>query len=684
MRTGTLRLTREQEIALTLYLKKRLPELERDNRERIEADKKSDLDYRLQQKAREIPGTLFHQSNFPVPLTSWVIDHFSARTEDELLSRDPCVRFSPQGAADDDVARGIDRLASYKLFAQGTTRTDLQNAIYPMFAHRAAILKATYKEEFNEWEEYDLEILFDRTTGAPVEILDHGFVIKDVDTFTPVVDIATGMERLQLDADPTFFLDPAIHTFAPSPGPVRFKERLFAAPKSVLVDSDRFLAPADARSLNEADILGELYDKPLWWVKSRFIEREGNSWADYETKLMAETAEKKTRGKRAEHSKENLRFDLESKLIGIHEFWIERDVLGWGRPQRIVVYYDKKRDVLISYDFAVKVVPQGRQPFTAIPIWKQDDVWWGYSIPEMLQPIQDYLDLQFNRHSHRNAINSNPIIGEHPDAVVGNFSFRDIKPFDVVTLEDGKTIRDWIETFVFPNADQDTQDLIDKAIYWVNFWLGISNIARGDYSDVPQNTTMGGQEATLKEAGKLSRRWTRRVIDGLERHMTMLVRLLVATMDEEEAYIFLEGDMRQLGVLQAAQVRDLLIDAKLSWNTDQNSRTIEVNRLTLEIIEKYATYLMTSPWIIPMVRPTLKSSLYLLGHDNVDQMLPMPPGIPPMPLLMAQPIAGAVTSSVAEDGAPAPGTVPFDPQAAADPAAPAPAAQPQLMEAANA
>lgn len=678
MRTGSIRLTEEQDKDLTQYVKRRLRELEADNKDRIEADKKADLDYRLQKQARAIPGTIFDQSNFPCPLTSWVVDHFSARSEDELLGRDPCVSFKPQGPADDDVARGVNRLAQYKFFDQGTVKTDLQKGMYPAFAHRALILKSVYKEDYNEWEEYDLNILHDRRSGGqPVEILNHGFVIQDVDGFTPVTDMVTGAEVQQLDADPTFKYDPANHYFQPSATPVRFRERLFAAPKSVQVDSDRFMAPSDARSLNEADILTEEYDKSISWVMERFCERPWLTAAEYLTKLSSETAEKKTRGRRAEFSKENLRFDHLNKKIGIVEIWLERDVLGWGRPQKLVLWYDKKRDLLISYDFAVKLVPQGRQPFTAIPIWQQDDVWWGYSIPEMLRPIQEYIDLQFNRHSHRNAVNSNPIVGEHPDAIEGEMSFADMKPFQTVTLAEGKTIRDWIETFVFPNADQDTQVLIDKAIYWVNFWLGISNIARGDYSDIPQNTTMGGQEATLKEASKLSRRWSRRLIVGLEEHLTNLVRLLLATMDEFEAYTFLEGDKRQAAVLELSRVGDLLIDASLVWNSEQNSRTVEMNRLTLEIIQKYADFLVTAPWMIPMVRPVLKSSLFMLGHDDVDALLPLPPYIPPMPFPQPVSLGGVTTSATPVAGANPDGTIPFEAPGANSPAPLQPQPQPQ-------
>src|SRR5688572_2286432 len=130
MRASTIRLTKEQETDFTQYIKRRVKELEADNRDRINADKKADLDYRNQKAHRAVPGTLFDQSNFSVPLTSWVVDHFSSRTEDELLGRDPCVRFKPQGSADDDVARGVDRLASYKFFDQGNVKTDLQKSMH--------------------------------------------------------------------------------------------------------------------------------------------------------------------------------------------------------------------------------------------------------------------------------------------------------------------------------------------------------------------------------------------------------------------------------------------------------------------------------------------------------------------------------------------------------------------------
>ncbi len=675
MRQSTLTLTKEQESALSEYLVRRLGELDKDNRERIDADKQSDLDYRLSKERRAAEGGVFAHSNFPVPLTSWVVDHFSARTEEEVLGRDPFTHFLPQGPTDDDLAQAIDRFSRYKFFDQGSVKSDLQDSVHPIFAHRAAIFKSTYKEDFNEWEERNLPVLHDNTTGQPIEILDHGFILKDRDTFTPIVDMPTGQERMHLDADPTFIFDPAKHEFRPLAQPIRFKQRIFSAPKSDLVDSDCFRAPSDARSLDEADIIAEYSDRSYSWILERFTEREWFKKENLDGNLSSGTASRKNRSKRAETTKENLEFDRFDRKFQVVEVWLQRDVLGWGRPQRIVVWMEFKTKTLITYDFTVKVTPGGRQPFTAIAIWKQDNLWWGYSIPEMLKPVQHYVDLQFNRHSYRNSINTTPIVGEHPEAITEQVSFAHLKPFQVVTLEEGKRMTDWLETFVFPNADHDTQDLIEKAIYWVNFWLGISNIARGDYSDVPQNTTATGQEATLREASKLSRRWTRRVISGLTDHLTKLVRLLMATMDEEEVYVFLEGDAKKVGVLLASRVQDIEVDAKLIIAPDQTSRTLEINTLSMQIVEKYANYMATMPWIIPMVRPLMKSSLYLLGHDNVDELLPVPPGIPTTPPPMMMPMLNqpqAVTGAEPQPGSEG-AVVPFGaqpPAASPQPAAP--------------
>ncbi len=625
-----------QETNLTDFLKKRLPELAADNKERIDADKRSDLDYKHSKDYRAKGDTVFAESNMSVPLTAWVVDHFSARTEDEIFGRKPLAQFVPEGPADQSVARGVDRWANYRLFKLGKVDKDLLESQVSLWTHRAQILKAVYHEDADEWDEYEVPVLHDMATGKPVEILNHGFIVQGRDSFFEMPDPVTGAPVVALDVDPTFRLEPGRHEFRPAPEPIRYRVLNYAGAKSVEVDSDCFHAPADARTLDEAEIVAEYYDKPLWWVKRRFQARAWLSWEQFESSLGALDARKKTDSDRNRKFSKRKGGDgttpegRATASVPIIEVWMMRDVLGWGQPQKIVVWLEGRTHQIIDMEFQRMVTPDGKHPYTAVATWKPHGkrLWWGYSLVEMLMPFQEYIDKQWNRHSFRNSINANPILAEDPEAIQERKSFFELKPFEKVTLEQGKTVGDWLQAFVFPKLDLDTQDLIEKAIYWCNYWLGISNIGQGDYSDVPQNTTLGGQEASLREASKLSRRWTRRVKSGYEEHLEKLLGVAVDVMDQQEVYTYLEGDTEQSAWIMQDVIEGLKLNVRLVVGRERGFMSLQERQLAMQVVERYFSY---PPPMQMAARPIMKASLFDLGFDDVDSLLPMPmtPQLPP-------------------------------------------------------
>jgi hypothetical protein len=645
-----LTLTQPQEAKLVTYLETRLVELKKDNEERIKADKDSDLAYENDKCERAKLGGIWGQSNLSAPLTSMVVDHFASKSEQVVFGREPMATFEPEGPADTDLARGLNRFAAYKLFKVGKVRDDLLDCQHTIFRHRAQILKATYDLDVDEWEEGDVNIIHDSKDQQPVLILNHGYIIEGRDAFVEALDIVSGLPVQQLQADPTFILDPMRHYWAPAPAPVRFTDVKYAGPKSREVDSDCFFAPTTARSLDECDCLGEYYDKPIHWVRERFLDRPWINVEQFVRKVKNQDSRRKTEDERQKEAKDNLSFDRDNASLGIVEVWLERDVLGWGKPQRIVLWMERKTKTLIDYEFQKKVTPDGRHPYNAVAIAKIKQRWWGYSIPEMVKQYQEYVDLQFNRHSNRNSLNANPIIAQNPDAIVEKQSFNEIVPGQTFTLESGKTINDWLQTFMIPKGDLDTQMLLDKCFEWVRFWLGISNLSQGDYSDVPQNTTLGGQEATLREAQKLSNRWTRRQLMGYQAHLTKLVEILLVTMDEQEVYTYLEGDVEQMGFITATALQDLIVNAKLVMAKESGAQSIQEQQMTLQVITQYVSF---PPEMQMIVRPVMKKILYLLGHDDVDALLP----VPMMPVMAIDPMTG---KPIAQPGAPA------QPSAAAD------------------
>ncbi|RME71292.1 MAG: hypothetical protein D6781_04540 [Verrucomicrobia bacterium] len=636
-----VRLTREQEEALIRYLDKRIDSLKETNRERIEADADSWRRYNNDRSDRT--GGVWDHCNTPLPLTSMVVDYFSARAHDELLSSRPFFQITPQGPADRDFAQTISRFSTYKLNDVARTHEEIDQALLSAFVQRAAILKAVYHEERDSYERVGVIALHDAQTGAPVEILDYGFILEDAEWVEQPDPINPGQSRLHLAADPSFILDPERYEWKPLEQPVAFERTLYAGPRSVQVDSQRFLAPITARSLDEADCIVEFYDRTLDWVMERFNEREWLKAKDYRAELASEDAEEKTPTQAApegshpiESKSESLSFDPRTKRIAIAECWLTWDVFDRGTPSRIVVWMDIDRRKLIACEYQAIVSPTGKPPYSAITVARKPNRWWGPSIPEMVKAFQDYVDGQFNRHSYRNLINANPVIGQNPDAIIERKEFLDIGPGEAVTLEDGRSISDYLQAFVFPNADLDTEMLLDKCVYFVQLWLGISNVAQGDYSDVPQNTTAFGQDATLREAAKLARRFIRRCIAGIEHHITHLAKILFATMDDEEVYYYTEGDTSSVGSLTADAVRNLELNIRISVGRTQNAQAIQATTLAKQIVTEYVQYLAQAPQIAATVRPIYKQSLRLLGFDDVDALLP-DPSLPEGAALMSMP-----------------------------------------------
>ena len=56
---------------------------------------------------------------------------------------------------------------------------------------------------------------------------------------------------------------PGVHEFQPFPQGVPTQQVKYKGPRSEVIDSDRFLCPTTAESLEDADILVEMYDKDM-------------------------------------------------------------------------------------------------------------------------------------------------------------------------------------------------------------------------------------------------------------------------------------------------------------------------------------------------------------------------------------------------------------------------------------
>lgn len=619
MKETNLKLNKKQEDKLVKYVLERVKQLKEDNRARIEHDKISWRTYHNDRSDRVGYDSIFSQSNMSVPMTSLIVDHFMARAEDEITGTSPYFKFEAQGAADEEMAEAFDKYFNWKLEDVAKTRERLEESYLHLFIQRALILKSTYKEEISTWYDYERNGLFNNERGEFEEIPGEGPIIEGEAQFIPEMNPMTGDTEMRLATDPSFQMIPGVHEFQPLPQGVPTQQVKYKGPRSEVIDSDRFLCPSTAESLESSDIIVEMYDKDMRWANNMFLEREWLSFGDF-FNMVNKDANPRSPIEKNEERTENLDFDNdENPSIQVLECWIKRDVLGTGSPQEFCVFIDPETEKPIYYEFVAKLTPDNRIPYTAVSIGKERNRWCGSSLPERIRSFQEYVDKQFNSQSYRNELAANPVIGVNPQAVEDEPEDVELHAGKIFELKDQYNIDDFLQFSAIPNVDVRTQELIDFIFGIVQLWLGVSNMAQGDYQALAPANTATGVEATLREASKIGRRWMRRIVRGFEEHLTKLVQVSMATMDEEEVFEYMEGDVRAFGVMTPEAIRNIGINTRVILSQDQGQRAIEKANLALQTQDRY---FQSPPEMRPFIRPMLKRILDAMGFERTDELLP--------------------------------------------------------------
>ena len=573
MITTSLVLTDKQEDDLLTYVEKRLASLEDDNRERILNDKHSWAVYHNERADRAQADTIFEKSNVSIPLTTLVVDHFVSRAEDDITGQTPYVKFDAQGPSDMKQSKDFDRYFNWKLETKGKNRRVLEDAYLQAFVQRAAILKATYKEDVSTYTDREARVLYVIGSEEPVFLEGIGMIIEGENEFIQIMNPITQMPQMVLQQDPSFVFDPTRHEFRVYKKGIDMQTVRYKGPKTALVDYDRFYAPSDIVALEDADFIAEKYDKPWEWVERMFLKRGYYTLADYRTMVKDKsTAQKETEGYREEENRETLSFDRDAPTIQVVECWIKRDVLGKGTPQEFCLFYDPICKKAIYYEYVQKITPDKRMPYSVVSINRDRNRWWGPSVPERIKVFQEFIDKQFNSQAFRNEISANPILGANPQALEEEPDDIELHAGKVFTLKDNYKMQDFLTAVEIPNQDQKTQSLIDFVFSVVQLWLGVSNLAQGDMQVLQPATTATGVEASLREASKIGRRWLRRIIEQFEEHITKLVAIECATLDQKEVFEYMEGDIRSFAEMNPRDLENLSTNVTIEVSQEQGQR----------------------------------------------------------------------------------------------------------------
>lgn len=677
-RTTNFVLNQEQERRLETFIQNKYEALLQDNTKRIATDAEAWNRYNLEVKEREARNEeIYSLSNVPVPVYAMIMEHFVSRSEDATTGEKPYFHFDAVGATKEDKALDYDRYFNWKLDEQGHVHESLQDNQLPTFIQCVSIQKATFKRDVIQWVDMDKLILHDRSTGNPIEIAGHGPIIKGEDQWTSQMDPVSGVramfggkpqQRLHLNADPTFIYDPSKHVYKKPPQGVRRSETLYVGPKSENIPYDRFLCPMDAESIDAADCVQEIQDRDFNWFQSQWIERSWATWADFANIFKAgDTTSKADKGSPVQGTTPSEKVtpvanDTINPLRKVLECWVRRDVMGNGTlpPQEFVCWYDFEAKKLVFYEWLAKVCPDLKRPYSTCAIRKMPKRWWGKSIWQVGKTIFESIDRLFNGEFYRSLQQANPPKGGDPTAAVEEPQDIGADPTKYWELKKGRTIDELMGYAKVPDTNARSQMILEYLVYWLQLWLGISNLAQGDYQAVNTNATKYGIQKTLAESSMLGRRWIRRLIASWEDHITKLVKIAITTLPEtqDETFEFTDHDEIKTGTLTGTEVKRLNVHVSVVMGQGHEESDIQRASTAMDVQEKYFSQL--NPDVRKVMRPLLVEILTDLGYNNADDMLPEFGALPVGPeLLGGEPLPNAVAVA---HGAATPGSgVPLPP-----------------------
>lgn len=697
-RISNLRFTQQQEEDLVVYLMESKASLEANNADRIKTDREAWQRYLLDVKLRSnSTGNIWRLSNLTVPVFAMIIEHFVSRSEDTVIGDKPYFHFEAVGNSDERKIQLYDRYFNWKLDDQAKVYEALQDKQPAVYIQKASIQKAVFERKVSRWIDREKKVLFDKQTNEAVEILDYGPVVEDeaewldqVDPIAPTRPAGVpGMPdeintRKHLKADPSLVMDEARYEWRLPPDGLAREEVVYAGPKSENVRFDHFLCPMDAASVEAADRVCELCDKPLTWIRENWLERPWATWASVQTSMRNGDATEKTTQREPAGAKivsnqlpENRTFDRLNPVRRVWEFWVRRDVLnnGEGEPQEFVAFLDPDLRKLIYYEYQAKVCPDFKRPYTVTSLGKVQNSWCGISIWEKGKEIFDSIDRLWNGEFYRTLQQANPPKGgdptvaeEEPDDIVYD-------PTKYYKLKPGKIMEQLLSYAKVPDTNQRSQMVLEYMVFWLQLWLGISNIAQGDYASVPENSTKYGIQKVLQESAMLGRRWIRRVISADEEHLTKLTLIALATLpqNQKETFDFADGDTRQVAELDATEIRSLKMHVQLRMAQSHEEQMVERSNVALSLQEKY--FLQLSPEVRDAMRPLMLEVLTNLGYKDAEALLPTVQAMPLHPSMMGgEPLQNAALAGAAPPVAPnVAGAAPETAPAAAPPAPTSPA-----------
>jgi hypothetical protein len=557
---------------------------------------------------RYLMGGIFAESNLVVPAARRICRQMIARAVNYFFGTDPWFAIYPVGALDRDRADKADRYIRWKM-DQAKLKRSQEQGIERAFIIGEAVMKTSWANRAQIYKTR-AAVLVDEM-GADILGADGDYILEDDPWIAEAApDPATG------EMIPSGMIVLKRDGVTPQPPTMQFVQKLitrrithYKGPEAKVVNFMDFLCPLEAESLQQADCVVHLYDRPLMdladeWKKSIEAGASAEEKADATRKavdLLRTLAASSSQSKSNQNSgnvdsaTEYGRADEQSQpIIEIAEFHLRYDCDGDGILEDVMLLVDRRSRAPIFYDYEANITADGLRPFVVVRVNEVPGRWYGIGAMEMFDTSQRIVDLLVNRWSFSNSKSARVDFWNPHNTIEGRANQNlELNWGGTYTPAPGKTAKDCLESVYLENQTGDqVQELSEFFMQLMTNESGVSNsndaelagLESGKLATGIRNIEKSGQELFSLHLGHLE--------PGVSETLGKMVKLMMSRLDPTETHRYFEdgeggegsGEFREIN---AGDISNIELDTRILLTRYRGEQILESSIRAWEIVEKY-------------------------------------------------------------------------------------------------
>lgn len=528
-------------------------------------------------------GGIFTETNLHIPITRRILQQVIARMVNYFVGTAPYFSVDPQGIEDTELASKISEYLKYDLDTKNDTSARIAQGIERALVTGEADFAISYSARVSYYQT-EKEVLVDAAGNAiPGANLDY--IIKGEDEWVPQqvpgIDPESGQPVMKPGAQTVLKRDGI--TPLPSSGEIYApqiiwrKSSVAEGPQADLLMPFDFLAPLNAKNLDEADFCCLNYDEPLIQLIHRLQMFSGvpaRQMVDYISRITSRLAPHGTTNPSAaankassvnNEPKDGLGADRAEPQINWSRCCLFYDVLGEGMLADILLIMTADGTQPLFYDYVQNCTPDHRRPFRRITVNKKPGRCIGQGLVEIFEHLQTDADLIFNRWNF-SLSRAGVVVGYNPEHCVEGETNPDLQINGGETLhpKPGKTLDDIIQTkSIVEIKSMPLKEMLEFILQLSMNMSGVANVNDGQTAGLDTTKLATGVRNLEKSGQELTDKIVSDLRPGIEDLLKGLMSLSCANLTEEKSFRFFNGNVGVLATIKPAEVKNLDIDVDL-------------------------------------------------------------------------------------------------------------------------